>query len=91
VDREAIFDDVVARLEGRMAALQSGRFDVSNWRARQLLDGWEVELDLGAEGHLQGRVVGFDGSSGALILSVDGTERAISTGEVARVVRAATP
>jgi len=91
VDREAIFDDVVARLEGRLAALQSGRFDVSNWRARQLLDGWEVELDLGAEGHLQGRVVGFDGSSGALILSVDGTERAISTGEVTRVVRAATP
>ena len=74
-----------------MAALHSGRFDVSSWRARQLLDGWEVELDLGAEGHLQGRVVGFDGSSGALILSVDGTERAILAGEVTKVVRIAIP
>jgi len=91
IDREALFDDALARLEGRLAALRSGRFDVSGWRERQLLEGWEVELDRGAEGHLQGRVVGFDGSSGALILSVDGTERAISTGEVARVVRAATP
>ena len=36
-------------------------------------------------------VVGFDGGTGALILSVGGTERAVSTGEVARVVRAATP
>ena len=91
VDREAIFDDTLARLEGRLAALHSGRFDVAGWRSRQLLEGWEVELDLGAEGSLAGRVVGYDGLSGALILSVDGTERAIHAGEVTRVVRAVTP
>ena len=88
---EAIFDDVVARLGGRLAALRSGRFDVAGWRSRQLLEGWEVELDLGAEGLLTGRVAGYDGASGALILSVDGTERAIHAGEVTRVVRAVTP
>jgi biotin-(acetyl-CoA carboxylase) ligase len=91
VDREAIFDDTLARLEGRLAALRSGRFDVAGWRSRQLLEGWEVELDLGAERLLAGRVAGYDGVSGALILSVDGTERAIHAGEVTRVVRAVTP
>ena len=91
VDREAIFEDTVARLGGRLAALRSGRFDVAGWRSRQLLEGWEVELDLGAEGLLAGRVAGYDGASGALILSVDGTERAIHAGDVTRVVRAVTP
>ena len=91
MDREAIFEDTVARLGGRLAALRSGRFDVAGWRSRQLLEGWEVELDLGAEGLLAGRVAGYDGVSGALILSVDGTERAIHAGEVTRVVRAVTP
>jgi biotin-(acetyl-CoA carboxylase) ligase len=91
IDREALFDDLLARLEGRLRGLAAGRFDVAGWRERQLLEGWEAELDLGAEGLITGRVVGFDGSSGALILGVNGTERAILAGEVARVVRAATP
>ena len=91
VDREALFDDALVRLDGRLAALRSGRFDVAGWRERQLLEGWEVALDCGETGPLEGHVVGFDGGTGALILSVGGTERAVSTGEVARVVRAATP
>ena len=91
IDREALFTDAVARLEGRLGALAEGRFDVANWRARQLLEGCEVELEGGAGERIAGRVVGHDGASGAVILSVDGTERAISSGEVARVVRIATP
>ncbi len=91
VDREAIFDDFLVRLEGRLAALRSGRFDVAGWRERQLLEGWGVEIDLGGEGLVAGRVAGYDGASGALILAVDGTERAIHAGEVTRVVRVTTP
>ncbi len=91
VDREAIFDDFLVRLEGRLAALRSGRFDVAGWRERQLLEGWGVEIDLGGEGLIAGRVAGYDGASGALILAVDGTERAIHAGEVTRVVRVTTP
>ena len=91
IDREALFIDAVARFEGRLGALAEGRFDVANWRARQLLDGCEVELEVGAGKAISGRVAGHDGASGALILSVDGTERAISAGEVTKVVRIAIP
>ena len=91
IDREALFTDAVARLEGRLGALADGRFDVASWRSRQLLDGCLVDLEVAAGEILSGIVVGHDGASGALILSVDGTERAISSGEVARVVRIATP
>ena len=91
VDREALFLDLVARLEGRLGALAAGRFDVAGWRSRQLLDGCEVEVDLGGEGIVTGQVMGHDGASGAMILSVDGIERAIEMGEVARVLRIAIP
>ena len=91
IDREALFLDAVARLEGRLGALAADRFDVAGWRARQLLDGCTVELALGKGEALAGTVVGHDGATGALILSVNGTERAISAGEVTRVVRIATP
>ena len=72
-------------------ALAEGRFDVANWRSRQLLEGCEVELEGGVGESISGRVVGHDGASGALILSVDGTERAILAGEVTKVVRIAIP
>jgi biotin-(acetyl-CoA carboxylase) ligase len=91
IDREALFADAVARLEGRLGALADGRFDVANWRSRQLLEGCSVDLEVGAGEILTGIVVGHDGASGALILSVDGTERAISAGEVTKVVRIAIP
>ena len=91
IDREALFLDLVARLEGRLGALADGRFDVASWRSRQLLDGCSVDLEVAAGEILSGIVVGHDGASGALILSVNGTERAILAGEVTKVVRIATP
>ena len=91
IDREALFIDAVARLEGRLGALAVGRFDVANWRARQLLEGCTVDLEVTAGEIVTGIVVGHDGASGALILSVNGTERAILAGEVTKVVRIATP
>jgi BirA family biotin operon repressor/biotin-[acetyl-CoA-carboxylase] ligase len=91
IDREALFTDVVSRLEGRLGALADGRFDVASWRSRQLLDGCSVDLEVAAGEILSGLVVGHDGASGTVILSVDGTERAISAGEVTKVVRIATP
>ncbi len=91
IDREALFADAVARLEGRLGALAAGRFDVASWRARQLLEGCTVDLEVAAGEIVTGIVVGHDGASGALILSINGTERAILAGEVTRVVRIATP
>jgi len=91
IDREALFTDAVARLEGRLGALAEGRFDVANWRARQLLEGCTVDLEVAAGEIVTGTVVGHDGASGALILSVNGTERAILAGEVTKVVRIAIP
>ena len=93
VDREALFDDLVARLEGRLGALAAGRFDVAGWRERQLLDGHEVEVEV-AEGEIvTGLVVGHDGATGALLLSVGegpgAVERALGAGEVVRVRRIA--
>jgi len=91
VDREAIFDYLVARLSGRLAALAAGRFDVAGWRARQLLDGCEVEVAGGgasAQGdaaRLVGRVVGHDGGDGALLIEADGVEHRVSAGEVVHV------
>jgi len=89
VDREALFDDLLARLSGRLAALARGSFDVAGWRERQLLDGHEVELDLGEGEIVTGIVVGHDGASGALLLSVAGIERAVEAGEVTQVRRIA--
>ena len=92
VDREAIFDDLVARLTGRLAALADGRFDVAGWHARQLLTGCDVEIAAAgapADHPLVGRVVGHDGTDGALLLEVDGAERRIVAGEVQRVRLAA--
>ena len=91
IDREALFTDAVARLEGRLGALAEGRFDVANWRARQLLEGCTVDLEVAAGEFVTGIVAGHDGASGALILSVNDTERAILAGEVTKVVRIATP
>ena len=91
IDREALFTDAVARLEGRLGALTEGRFDVANWRSRQLLEGCTVDLEVAAGEILTGIVAGHDGASGALILSVNGTERAILAGEVTKVVRIAIP
>jgi hypothetical protein len=50
-----------------------------------------VDLEVAAGEIVTGTVVGHDGASGALILSVDGTERAILAGEVTKVVRIAIP
>lgn len=91
IDREALFVDALARLEGRLSGLAGGRFDVAGWRSRQLLEGCEVELEVAAGEIIAGTVVGHDGASGALILSVNGIERAILAGEVTRVVRIAIP
>ena len=89
VDREALFDDLVARLAGRLAALGRGSFDVAGWHERQLLGGHEVELELGPGEIVTGVVAGHDGATGALLLSVGGTERAVEAGAVTRVRRIA--
>ncbi len=92
IDREALFDGFLDRLETRIAALRGGRFDVAGWTARQVTTGHLVTLS-GLDGSTTtARAIGVDGASGALVVEdLDGghahgadraPERHIHAGEV---------
>jgi BirA family biotin operon repressor/biotin-[acetyl-CoA-carboxylase] ligase len=70
IDREALLDGFLGRLETRIAALRGGRFDVAGWTARQATTGHLVTI-AGIDGsRTVARALGVDGASGALV--VDG-------------------
>lgn len=83
VDRDALLDGFLARLEARYEALQSGRFDAGGWAARQVTTGRLVEVALGS-GSMVGRAVGVDVERGSLLVSVAGREQAVESGDVIR-------
>jgi BirA family biotin operon repressor/biotin-[acetyl-CoA-carboxylase] ligase len=88
VDRDALLEGFLDRLEPRYEALTSGRFDVGGWSTRQLTTGRRLEVMAGAE-RLEGVGAGVDPDSGALLLEIaaaDGTRtvRTIDSGEVTR-------
>jgi BirA family transcriptional regulator, biotin operon repressor / biotin---[acetyl-CoA-carboxylase] ligase len=84
VDRDALLDAWLSRLEVRYAALLGGQFDAGTWSTRQLTTGRIVQLDLG-DGWLSGRADGVDPEDGALLVrDGDGTIRRAGTGEVVR-------
>lgn len=90
IDRDALLDGFLARLETRLEALRGGRFDVAGWAERQVTTGRIVRLE-GPAGRAQDvRATGVDGASGALLIeeldrSVDGAERAVLAGEVSHL------
>lgn len=94
IDREALLDGFLGRLETRLAALRAGRFDVAGWTDRQVTTGHVVTV-VGVDGtRLSAPALGVDGASGALVLgapnrSEDGNgasrERLIFAGEVAQL------
>lgn len=87
IDREALLDGFLARLETRLEALRGGRFDVAGWAERQVTTGRTVRLQgPNGDGELV-RATGVDGASGALLveaLESDGRvrDRAVLVGEV---------
>jgi BirA family biotin operon repressor/biotin-[acetyl-CoA-carboxylase] ligase len=85
IDREALLDGWLARLEPRTEALRAGRFDAGGWSARQRTTGHRVEVETGGR-TIEGEAQGVDPESGALLVAIgpDGTARAVETGEVVR-------
>ncbi len=83
VDREALLEAFLDRLEERYASLRVGRFDASGWSARQCQTGQTVEVLLGGA-HVHGLARGVDTESGALLVTSGEAELAIDSGEVTR-------
>ncbi len=84
IDRDALLDAWLDRLEPRYEALRLGRFDAGGWSTRQRTTGHTVEVD-GAQGRVTAEAVGVDPETGALVLTgQDGAVRRIDTGDVTR-------
>lgn len=85
IDRAALLEAFLDRLEARTVALRSGRFDVGDWIARQLTNGRSVRLDSPGGGVSEVRALGVDPASGGLVVSdpsAPGGERTIHSGEI---------
>jgi BirA family transcriptional regulator, biotin operon repressor / biotin---[acetyl-CoA-carboxylase] ligase len=84
IDRDALLEAWLDRLEPRYEALRAGRFDAGGWSRRQRTTGHRVEVDAGAE-RIEGVAMGVDPDTGALLVArPDGSLRAIGSGEVIR-------
>ena len=85
IDREALLEGWLGRLEPRYEALADGVFDAGGWTTRQRTTGRRVEVDTGSS-VIFGRGVGVDPASGALLVEEPGVAapRAVGTGEVLR-------
>jgi BirA family biotin operon repressor/biotin-[acetyl-CoA-carboxylase] ligase len=84
IDRDALLEAWLVRLEPRYEALRMGRFDAGGWSARQRTTGHMVELDV-PEGRHTAQAVGVDPDTGALLVEADGGgRRSIETGDVTR-------
>jgi BirA family biotin operon repressor/biotin-[acetyl-CoA-carboxylase] ligase len=85
IDRDAVLDGFVDRLEVRLEGLQHGRFGVGDWVVRQVTTGREVRLEVPGGGTTTVRAVGVDASSGALLVedsAAPGVERRVFVGEI---------
>ena len=86
VDRDALLEEFLLRLEARYLALQVGRFDVASWHERQVTTGRRVSLEGPGGAVHEALAVGVDGATGALMVQdAGGGEREILAGEVVHV------
>ncbi|HXX60633.1 MAG TPA: biotin--[acetyl-CoA-carboxylase] ligase [Candidatus Sulfotelmatobacter sp.] len=83
VDRDAVLEGFLDRLEPRHEALLAGRFDSAGWAGRQRTTGRHLTLQVGDE-VVAGQGVGVDPLSGALRVDVAGTIRRFDSAEVLR-------
>jgi BirA family biotin operon repressor/biotin-[acetyl-CoA-carboxylase] ligase len=93
IDRAALLDGFLARLEPRLEALRGGRFPVADWAARQITTGRLVRLQGHGAAPEEVRALGLDPASGALLVAdpaAPGGERAIHAGDVVHVRLAGT-
>jgi BirA family biotin operon repressor/biotin-[acetyl-CoA-carboxylase] ligase len=88
IDREALLEGFLARLETRVEALRGGYFDVAGWVGRQLTNDRMVRLER-PDGETETvRALGVDPVSGALVVAGaahGAPERAIVVGEIHHV------
>lgn len=85
IDMIALFDAFLSRLEVRVESLRGGRFDVADWRARQLVVGRDVRLERPDGTDEVVRAVGVDARTGALVVAdaaAPGGERHVLGGEI---------
>ncbi len=85
IDREALLDGFLARLETRVAALRGGYFDVAGWTRRQSTSGRLVRLELPDGTAEVARAVGVDATTGALVVAGPGSgdpARQVVAGEI---------
>jgi biotin-(acetyl-CoA carboxylase) ligase len=90
IDRDALLDGFLARLETRLEALRGGRFDVAGWVERQVTTGRIVRLEGPAGSAELVRATGVDGASGAILVADldsagEGAERAVLAGEISHL------
>ncbi|HEY8168066.1 MAG TPA: biotin--[acetyl-CoA-carboxylase] ligase [Candidatus Limnocylindrales bacterium] len=85
IDREALLDGFLARLEPRYQALTDDRFDAGAWSARQATTGNDVVVEVGGgRSAVVGRASGVDPETGALWVRIDGRDVAVDAGDVTR-------
>jgi len=86
VGANALLEAFLSRLEARLGALRNGYFDVEGWHERQVTTGRDVRVEMPDGTAIEGRAVGVDGSTGALLVDPGaGDERELLAGEVVRV------
>ncbi len=83
VDRDAVLEGFLDRLEPRYEALLGDRFDSAGWSGRQRTTGRLVTLQVGEEA-VEGLGAGVDPVSGALLLEAGGRVRHFDSAEVVR-------
>ena len=91
IDRSALLQAFLDRLEPRIEALRAGRFDVADWTARQLVRRTRVRLVRGTDpGDAEDVLaLGADPLTGALVVAdpaAAGGERQVHAGEITRLV-----
>ncbi len=94
VDRAALLEGFLDRVDGRIEALRAGYFDLAEWAARQSVTGRLVTLEGTGTGDASPpvddpvRALGIDARTGGLVVedrSAPSGERIVHAGEVVRV------
>ena len=88
IDPATLLAAFLSRLEVRIDALRSGRFDMAGWSDRQLTTGREIELEQPDGRRRRHLALAVDAESGGLVVEDSGAssgERILHVGEVRQV------